>query len=374
MPLSWRVIAGAAASGHRVGRGTCHLAPFGRPTVVSETAGGELPSSHPPRGEIYLVAVEQRAEMPGKNKKRCCGSAMLDGLVSITLQSATPALLDEIVEAVAGFQEEGSPVQLHPGDLGWAWRFGSQALADELRAWRRGDRILAVGAVDGDEGLVRMAIAPSVDHDEELADQLVADLTDPHRGVLPPGRASVEARFGSAFRDVLHRSGWVPDEPWTPFHRQLKDPVQDCGLRIEVLDADHARDQVVRDRVAVMRAAFPTSTFTAERWHAMAATSAYRRGRCLVAYDRDDNAVATATVWSAGHGRPGLIEPLGAHRGYRGHGHGRAIVEAAAAALREMGSSSVTVCTPNSNAGGVAAYVSAGLDRLPDVTDFRRPS
>ncbi len=298
---------------------------------------------------------------------------MLDGHMSITLQSGAAALLDEIVEAVAGFQEEGAPVQLHPGDLGWAWRFGSQALADELRAWRRGGRILAVGAVDGGEGLIRMAIAPSADHDEELADRLVADLSDPDRGVLPAGRGTVEARFGSAFRDLLHRSGWVSDEPWTPLHRQLKDPVEDCGLRVEVLDADHVQDRVVRHRVGVMRASFPTSTFTVERWRTMAATSAYRRGRCLVAYDRDDNAVATTTVWSAGRGRPGLIEPLGAHRDHRGHGHGRAITVAAAAALQEMGSSSVTVCTPSSNAGGVAAYLSAGFDQLPDVTDFRRP-
>ena len=49
--------------------------------------------------------------------------------MSITLQSGTPAALDEIVEAVALWQEEGAPVQLHPGDLGWAWRFGAQALA-----------------------------------------------------------------------------------------------------------------------------------------------------------------------------------------------------------------------------------------------------
>lgn len=294
--------------------------------------------------------------------------------MSITLQSGTPELLDELVEAVAGFQVEGAPVQLHSGDLGWAWRFGSQALADELRAWRRDGEILAVGATDAKDGLIRMAIAPSVDHDEEFAAHLLADLSDPAQGVLPAGRACVEARFGAAFRDLLRRSGWVPDEPWTPLRRQLREPVEDCGLRIESLDADHIDDRLVQDRVAVNRASFSASTFTVERWHAMASSSAYRRGRCLVAYDGDDNAVATTTVWSAGPGRPGLIEPLGAHRDFRGHGHGRAITVAAAAELQEMGASSVTVCTPSSNVGAVAAYVSAGFEQLPDVTDFCRPS
>jgi hypothetical protein len=32
------------------------------------------------------------------------------------------------------------------------------------------------------------------------------------------------------------------------------------------------------------------------------------------------------------------------------------------------------VCTPSSNVGGVAAYVSAGFEKLPEVTDFRRPT
>ena len=89
-------------------------------------------------------------------------------------------------------------------------------------------------------------------------------------------------------------------------------------------------------------------------------------------YDGDDAAVAVATVWSAGEGRPGLLEPLGVHRDHRGHGHGTAISLAAAAALREMGASSATVCTPSSNVGGVATYAAAGFKVLSDVTDFRR--
>ena len=59
------------------------------------------------------------------------------------------------------------------------------------------------------------------------------------------------------------------------------------------------------------RASWPNSTFTEQHRHAMAASSVYRRARCLVAYDRDGDGVGTTTVWSAGHGRPGMIEPLG---------------------------------------------------------------
>ena len=106
----------------------------------------------------------------------------------------------------------------------------------------------------------------------------------------------------------------------------------------------------------------------------MAAASPYRRAWCLAGYDANEAAVGVVTVWSAGQGRPSVLEPLGGHRDHRGDGYGTAISLAAATALREMGASRVTVRTPSSNVGAVATYASAGLRRLPDVTAFRRKS
>jgi ribosomal protein S18 acetylase RimI-like enzyme len=306
-------------------------------------------------------------------KTNCVVSVVwLGRRMSITMQLATPDSLGEIVEAVAVWQHTGGPVQLHPGDFGWHWRMGGRELAEAVRVWTRNGQILAVGMVD--DGLIRMGIAPSVDEDAAFAARMLADLSDPGRGVLPEGAGAVEARFGAALRDLLRRSGWVADEPWTPLSRELIEPVEECGLRVEVIEAHDVRDRIVRDRIAVQRAAFANSTFTLERWRAMAAAPPYRRARCLVGYDGGGDAVAAVTVWSAGDGRPGLLEPLGVHRDHRGHGYGRAITVAAAAALQEMGSSSATVCTPSSNVGGVATYVSAGFQKIPDVTDFRRTS
>lgn len=283
--------------------------------------------------------------------------------MSVTLQVATPTSLDQVVEAVASWQQDGGSVQLHPGDFGWAWRLGAPGLAGAVRVWCRDGQILAVGMVDDE--LIRMAIAPSADRDDPFAAQLVADLMD--SGVLPTGAGAVEARFGAAFRTRLRESGWVPAESWTPLRRDLTDQVEDCQLRVEVVDASD-----VQARVAVQRAAWPNSTVTAERWQTMAAAVPYRRARCLVGYDEHGEAVATVTVWSAGRGRPGLLEPLGVHRDHRGHGYGTAISVAAAAALQQMGASSATVCTPSSNVGAVAAYASAGFQKLSVVTDFRR--
>lgn len=297
----------------------------------------------------------------------------------VTLESATIDDLDEIVQAVASWQRPGAPVQLHPGDLGWNWKVGASQLARDLRVWRRDGQVVAVGFLDS-PGLVRMGVAPSVDEDESLASQLLADLSDPARGVLPAGTACVEARAGAALRAALAAQGWADDESWTPLRRDLTDAVEDGGLRVEVVDPRAAASgssgrgpDVLADRVEVHRASFERSTLTAAAWQAMAASSAYRGARCLVGYDGEGTAVAAATVWSAGPGRPGLLEPLGVHRDHRGHGHGTAISLAAAAALRDMGASAATVCTPSSNVGAVATYASAGFRPLPAVTDFRRP-
>lgn len=286
----------------------------------------------------------------------------------MTIVLGTPGIdgLSEAAGALREWQSDKAPMQLHPGDLGWYQRFGAETTAAAVRTWSRDGRILAVGLLDGPD-LLRMTTAPEAMQDDELARRLAADIIDPARGVLPAGKVNVEAPKDALVQHVLAESGWGTDEPWTPLRRDLTEPVEDPGVRIEV-----AGPEQVSERTAVHRAAFEGSTFTDERWHAMAAGALYADARCLLAYDDEGNAVAAVTAWSAGQGRPGLIEPMGAHRDHRGRGYGKAICVAAAAVLREMGSSSVIVCTPSSNVGGVAAYRSAGFEPLPEVRDRYR--
>lgn len=261
--------------------------------------------------------------------------------------------------ALRDWQYEGAPMQLHPGDLGWFWRFGAEATAAAVRTWRRDGRIFAVGLLD-EPTFLRLAIAPEVKQDRELAQHLVEDIA------LPEGKVSVEAPMDALVQDLLLESGWNADEPWTPLRRDLSKPVQDPGLRIGVTGPEQAHV-----RTAVQRAAFDGSTFTDERWRAMAAGLPYADARCLVAYDQGDP-VAAVTVWSAGPGKPGLIEPMGVHRDHRGRGYGRAITVAAAAAPQELGSSSAVVCTPSFNVGAVATYKAAGFQQLPEIRALSR--
>ncbi|WP_088979107.1 GNAT family N-acetyltransferase [Micromonospora coxensis] len=286
----------------------------------------------------------------------------------MTIEMGAPAVdeLDDVVRVLRQWQHDAGPVQLHPGDLGWFWRFGPRRTAAATRTWRRAGEVLAVGLLDGAD-LLRLAFAPSAWRDERLARRVVEDASAPERGVLPEGPVSVEAPPGALVQELLSQDGWARGEPWTLLRRDLGAPVPDPGVRVEVIGPERAHEWA-----AVQRASFDRSTFSAERWHAMAAGAPFVDARCLLAHDERGEPVAAVTVWSAGEGRPGVIEPLGVHRAHRRHGHGRAVTLAAARALRQAGSSSVLVCCPSANVGAVATYRSAGLAPLPERRDLCR--
>ena len=275
--------------------------------------------------------------------------------------------MTDVLAALREWQADGAPFQLHPGDVGWFGRFGPAASSAAVRSWERDGRVVAAGLLDGAD-LIRLTIAPDLRRDAALARELAGDLTDPSRGMLGPGKVAVEVPRDALVRSLLAGADWRDAEPWTPLTLDLSAPVPDPGLRVEVTGPATASV-----RTAVQRASFEGSTFTDERWAAMAAGPAYADARCLVGY-AGSAAVAAVTVWSAGPGRPGLIEPLGVHRDHRGRGHGRAITLAAAATLRDLGSSSALVCTPSRNTAAVATYAAAGFTRLPEVADLHRPA
>lgn len=283
--------------------------------------------------------------------------------MTMVLSTPTADGVREAVAALRQWQRDEAPMQLHPGDICWNYRLGTAETAAAVRTWSRDGRILAVGLLDSPT-VVRMTVAPDAFRDEDLARRLVEDLSLPERGVLPDGKVSIEAPQGLLLHDLLTVEGWGFDEPWTPLIRDLTDPVEDPGVRIETIGLEQARDFA-----DVLSSAFNTARPTSAYRHAMAAAPFSTDARCLGAYDDQGSPVAVVTVWSAGPGKPGLVEPMGVHADHRGRGHGRAITVAGASALRELGSSSVRVCTPSSNAGGVATYAAAGFAARPEIAD-----
>jgi len=285
----------------------------------------------------------------------------------MTIRLDTPEDAAPALAALRDWQREGLPVQLHPGDVGWYFRFGADETAAALRTWSRGGTILAVALLDG-PGLARIATDPEARRDDELAARLADDLTDPARGVLPEGGADVEAPADALLRDVLASRGWTPGEAWTPLHRSLTEPVADPGIRVETVGTRTADAYA-----AIVRASFKGSRFNADRWRSLASQAGYADARSLLAYDAGLPAAAI-TVWSAGPGRPGLVEPLGVAPAHRGKGLGRAITTAGAAVLRDLGASSVEVVTPSDLPGAVATYRSAGFAPGAERRDLSRPA
>jgi GNAT superfamily N-acetyltransferase len=289
-------------------------------------------------------------------------------ITTVAIELSTPDVgrLGAVVRALRGWQHDGAPIQLHPGDLGWFWRYGAAATAAAVRTWSRDGRLLGIGFLDGCE-VLRMTVAPLAWRDEDVAQQVVADVSEPERGILPAGKVSVESPDGTRVQDLLSDVGWSAGEPWTPLRRDLTRPVEQPDLRIEVIGPGREPEFT-----AVHRSAWGNRRFTDELWRAMAAGLPFTDARCLLAYDDQGVAVAGATVWSAGPGRPGLLEPVGVHVEHRGRGYGTAISVAAAAELRQMGSSSALVCTLSALAGAVATYKSAGFQQLPERLDRTR--
>ncbi|GAB3518731.1 GNAT family N-acetyltransferase [Arthrobacter monumenti] len=281
--------------------------------------------------------------------------------------------LDHVRRVLERWQCDGGPLHLHPGDLGWYTLRGSAATAAATRVWLQGDKILAIALRDGPQ-LLRFALDPEHCQDESLALRIAADVDDPEAEVLEPGEATIEARGAGALSKRLAKNGWLPDEPWTPLHFGLSAPVDVPGARIETIEPDRTSEWVSVHWSAFRGTPLPEDRLRnlVDGWRAVAESSFGASARILSAHDDEGRAVAVASAWSAGAGRPGLIEPMGVHQEHRGLGYGTVITRAAVAALRDMGSSSAMVCAESSNLGAVSTYVAAGFRAQAEVSDWHR--
>ncbi|KAJ6789638.1 hypothetical protein PWT90_08270 [Aphanocladium album] len=292
--------------------------------------------------------------------------------MEIILETPSPSFLGHITATLASWQSDIVANHIHPGDLGWFERFGTGKAAASVRIWSSAadKTILAIGLLDGAD-LLRATVAPSARRNKALARAMAADITDPERGVLPRGSVSVDISADALVREhVAAADGWAEGEQWTWLRADLggaeAPPPPSSSSAVgtaNLLRAETAQTaEQIRQRVDVLVKAFEGSTFTVDKWHAMAASPAYKEtgAKCLVLYEGDE-AVGAATVWSAGPGRPGMLEPVGVSAKHHGRGLGTALCRAAVEELRRMGASSAVVGTPSSNVSAVAAYKKAGF-------------
>lgn len=261
---------------------------------------------------------------------------------------------------------------MHPGDFGWHLRLDDAAITGAFAGWWDGGDLLAVGLLEGFVG--RFAVRPGSERDAELG-ELVAQACRE----LPGEEVYADLRAETATRRILAGEGWTLDpEPWVALHTDLeswsptvrdKGPVEGSADGATVVEAAEA----VTDRVAVQRAGFERSTFTAEAWHRMAAGPGYRPDLDLVVMD-GSTPVSIGTAWWAGEGATAILEPVATHHDHRGKGWGLRVVTTLLSRLRDLGASGVTVCTPADFTGAVATYRAAGLRPVEQLQSSVRHS
>ena len=235
--------------------------------------------------------------------------------MSFTSERAGRAAAPELSAALAAWTPASWAGQLHPADIGWQLRFEDDALDGTLllRARRRRAR----GAWPSGCSTTRTCGWPSTptrSHDSGLA-VFLADLAE---DVVADGEAYVDgALLAAGVACSRPAAGTSTPTPGWHLQRDLTGVATELPAGV----APVRRRSDVADRVAVQRAAFENSTFTAERWALMAASPAYdasarparpRRGR---------------HAGRGGHGMVGgaraaarMLEPVGTaaeHRGTR---------------------------------------------------------
>ena len=299
--------------------------------------------------------------------------------MTLRLTTPGPENLPRVAEELSRWQCDSGPLHLHPGDLGWHSMVGAERTAADLRVWSRDGVAVAMGLRDAD--VLRMAMDPTARDDEAVGREILRDFSDPEAGVFGPGEATVEATGAQALRHLLLQKGWVEDEAWIPYQYGLRGRSEDpcsAGARVRI---ESVGPESAKQWVRVHWSAFKGERLDPEvekrftdRWATMARGPFAGLARHLIAFDDQQNPVAVTTVWSAGAGRPGLIEPMGVHRDHRGRGFGAAITRAGVTALKRMGASSATVNTESSNAAANSTYAAAGFISGAANYDLKRPA
>lgn len=283
--------------------------------------------------------------------------------MSLDERSLGRADVPDLLDAIDRWPLRDRPVTgLHPGDLGWHLRLPDDEVDGAFRGWWLGPELVAYGLVEGIVG--RYAVHP--DRDQDLA--LAGSVAESCAGLV--GEEVYADVPADTAAHALLSGGWTPDpDPWVALHADLttwRPTVDLTGVHV-----DDAADAVA-ERVAVQRAGFERSTFTAEAWHRMAAGPQYRPALDVVVRTATGEPAAVATAWWPGPGGTAILEPVATHRDLRGQGWGVRAVSAVLARLRDLGAPGVSVCTPVDFVAAVATYRSAGLRDVAEVRSLVR--
>jgi ribosomal protein S18 acetylase RimI-like enzyme len=288
------------------------------------------------------------------------------GILGPMLTQRPAATIDDLRTATDLMSEAwraGSPlVAESPAAIEWWYALTyPDPLEDHLRLWFEGSRPVAwswheppelethvwSGDLDRDTTVYRAIVQAAIDEAGGGEVGAFAAEDDPASiGVLS------ELGFEPEGRRLSQWQRHASDGPPAPV--RLAD-----GYRIRGL----AGDAEFAARVAVHRAAFPTSRLTAEKYARLLTVPHYRLEDDLVVEAPDGTLAAFALGWLDQVGRVAEFEPVGTAPGHQRRGLSRALVTAGLARFFDAGARTVQVYADASERAAEALYSSVGFRR-----------
>jgi ribosomal protein S18 acetylase RimI-like enzyme len=296
--------------------------------------------------------------------------------------ASSMADLEDAVALTSAAWRAGSPaVASTPAGIEW-WHALSHPdpISDHLRLWHLADatgtpRLVAwtwheppeiewhvwTGNATADASVVR-----------EVFGTLVAAANYADFGVFASDddgaaqRALGDLGFAASGRRL---SQWLWRAADGPAPRPAATPTLPTGYRIRGLTGPAE----IEARVAVHRAAFPTSRLTAARYERLLDMPHYRLEDDLVVEASDGSFAAFALTWWDPIGRVGEFEPLGTHPDHRRRGLARALLTAGIERSVARGARAIEVFSDAADAPAEALYPAAGFVRRNVHRRYARP-
>jgi ribosomal protein S18 acetylase RimI-like enzyme len=234
------------------------------------------------------------------------------------------------------------------------------ALGDHLRLWYDGDRPVAWSWHEAPELEIHTWTGDAA-RDTEAFRTVVATALDEANG----SEVAAFAADDDGAIEVLEGLGFVASgRRLSQWQRRAADgPVTPAPLA----DGYRLRGLIGHDefpaRVAVHRAAFPSSRLTVEKYERLLTVPHYRFENDLVVEAPDGGLAAFALGWWDPEGMVAEFEPVGTHPDHQRRGLSRALVTAGLARFLEAGARTVQVYADASEAAAEGLYGSAGFRR-----------
>ena len=272
-------------------------------------------------------------------------------------------------------------VRFHPGDVDWWALLADErmaALTERVRLWTGADGTLVgyawftppadvdfmVGGLEPDA--TRNMIIEMLAWADSRRSAVGGIDTEPLRAWVAAEDASAMGAVVAAGMTPENRPGFVHFTGDLPVVDGWPAPALPESMRVRRLETDAD----IAARVACGRAAFSSSTMTADRYRRVHDTWLYRSELDLQIVTEEGLVVAFALGWLDPATQTVELEPVGVHPAWHRRGLGGEICRAVLRRARELGATKAMIAAERANDAALALYASLGLQITSEIVAF----